>query len=35
MMLAIPDLLDSEEVARVRALIDVGEWADGNATSGH
>ena len=34
MMLAIPDLLDSEGVARVRALIDAGEWADGNATSG-
>jgi PKHD-type hydroxylase len=35
MMLAIPDLLDGEGVARVRALIDAGEWADGNATSGH
>ncbi|HEY5713388.1 MAG TPA: Fe2+-dependent dioxygenase [Allosphingosinicella sp.] len=35
MMLAIPDLLDSEGVARVRALIDAGEWVDGNATSGH
>jgi PKHD-type hydroxylase len=35
MMLAIPDLLDAAGVARVRALIDAGEWADGNATSGH
>jgi PKHD-type hydroxylase len=35
MMLAIPDLLDKEGVARVRAIIDAGEWADGNATSGH
>ena len=35
MMLAIPDLLDTEGVARVRALVDAGEWADGNATSGH
>ena len=35
MMLAIPDLLDQEGVARVRAIVDAGEWADGNATSGH
>lgn len=34
MMLAIPDLLDKEGVARVRAIIDAGEWEDGNATSG-
>lgn len=34
MMLAIPDLLDRRSVARVRAIIDAGEWADGNATSG-
>jgi PKHD-type hydroxylase len=35
MMLAIPDLLDSQGVARVRAIVDAGEWIDGNATSGH
>jgi PKHD-type hydroxylase len=35
MMLAIPDLLDKDGVARVRAIIDAGEWQDGNATSGH
>jgi PKHD-type hydroxylase len=35
MMLAIPDLLDQEGVARVRAVIEPGEWIDGNATSGH
>jgi len=35
MMLAIPDLLDRQELARVRAVVDAGEWADGNATSGH
>ena len=35
MLIAIPDLLDREGVARVRALIDAGPWADGNATSGH
>jgi PKHD-type hydroxylase len=35
MMLAIPDLLDKEGVARIRAIVDSGEWQDGNATSGH
>lgn len=35
MMLAIPDLLDADAVARVRAVVDAGDWADGNATSGH
>jgi PKHD-type hydroxylase len=35
MMLAIPDLLDKEGVARVRAIIDAGDWQDGNVTSGH
>jgi PKHD-type hydroxylase len=35
MMLAIPDVLDAEGVARVRAVIDAAEWQDGNATSGH
>jgi PKHD-type hydroxylase len=35
MMLAIPDLLDAEGIARVRAIVDAGEWIDGNATSGH
>jgi PKHD-type hydroxylase len=35
MMLAVPDLLDKEGVARVRAIVDAGEWANGNATSGH
>jgi len=35
MMLAIPDLLDKEGVARVRAIVDAGDWQDGNVTSGH
>jgi len=35
MMLAVPDVLDAEGVARVRALIDAAKWEDGNATSGH
>ena len=34
MMIAVPDLLDSGGVARVRAIIDGGVWQDGNATSG-
>jgi len=35
MMIAIPDLLSADAVARLRAVIDAGEWIDGNATSGH
>jgi PKHD-type hydroxylase len=35
MMLAIPDVLDEAGVARIRAIVDSGPWADGNATSGH
>jgi PKHD-type hydroxylase len=35
MMLAVPDLLDTAALARVRAIIDAAEWVDGNATSGH
>jgi len=34
MMIAIPDLLSADEVARVRGAIDAGEWVDGNVTSG-
>jgi PKHD-type hydroxylase len=34
MLIAIPDLLSAEEVARVRGVIDAGEWVDGNVTSG-
>jgi PKHD-type hydroxylase len=35
MMLAIPDLLDGERLAKVRAIIEAADWVDGNATSGH
>lgn len=35
MMIAIPDLLDTAQVTRLRGLIDAAEWIDGNATSGH
>ncbi|MES2444017.1 MAG: Fe2+-dependent dioxygenase [Pseudomonadota bacterium] len=34
MMIAVPDLLTADEVARVRGVIDAGEWVDGNVTSG-
>lgn len=34
MMIAIPHLLDAEGVARLRGIIDAGEWINGNATSG-
>lgn len=34
MLTVVPDLLTADEVARVRALIEAGEWIDGNATSG-
>ena len=34
MLIAIPDVLDAAGVARVRAVIDAGEWVDGNVTSG-
>ncbi len=34
MLLQLPGVLDSDEVARVRGLIDSGDWVDGNVTSG-
>jgi PKHD-type hydroxylase len=34
MLTVIPDLLDADSLARVRALIDAAEWVDGNVTSG-
>ena len=35
MLIAIPELLDADGVARMRGIIDAAEWVDGNATSGH
>ncbi|ATY32516.1 Fe2+-dependent dioxygenase [Sphingomonas psychrotolerans] len=35
MMIAIPDLLDTAAVARLRAIIDAAAWVNGNVTSGH
>ncbi|MEO9132994.1 MAG: Fe2+-dependent dioxygenase, partial [Sphingomonas sp.] len=34
MLIAIPDLLTSEQLAEIRRVIDAAEWIDGNATSG-
>jgi len=34
MLLQIPQVLNADGVARVRAIIDSGEWVDGNVTSG-
>lgn len=35
MLLHIPGVFTKEEVAALRARLDGGPWADGNATSGH
>jgi len=34
MLIAVPDLLGPEQLAEVRAIVEAGEWIDGNATSG-
>jgi PKHD-type hydroxylase len=34
MLIAIPELLSADEVARVRGIIDAAEWVDGKVTSG-
>ena len=35
MLLHIPEVFSKDEVARLRAILDAGPWADGNVTSGH
>lgn len=35
MMISIPDLIDTDTLSRVRAIIDRADWVDGNVTSGH
>ena len=35
MLVAIPDVLNSTEVAVLRAALDAAEWADGGVTAGH
>ena len=34
MLIAIPDVLDTAGIARVRGIVDAADWIDGNATSG-
>jgi PKHD-type hydroxylase len=34
MLIAIPDVLTTDELAQVRATVDAAEWIDGNVTSG-
>lgn len=34
MLIAIPEILDAVALERVRALMESGDWTDGNATSG-
>jgi PKHD-type hydroxylase len=34
MLIAIPQVLDGDGVAKLRAVIDAGQWVDGNVTSG-
>lgn len=34
MLVQIPDLLTADELAGARALLDGGQWSDGNATAG-
>ena len=35
MLVQIPQVLNAEEVAALRAAIDAADWVDGNVTSGH
>ena len=35
MLLAIPDVLNAEQVAEARKILDAGEWIDGKVTAGH
>ncbi|MBU3078295.1 Fe2+-dependent dioxygenase [Sphingomonas quercus] len=35
MLIAIADVLDAGSCGRVRAMVEAGEWVDGNVTSGH
>ncbi|MGE0593525.1 MAG: Fe2+-dependent dioxygenase [Vicinamibacterales bacterium] len=35
MLIEIPDVLQSEEVAHARRLLDAAEWVDGRVTAGH
>ena len=34
-MIVVPDLLNADEVGRVRDIVDAGDWVDGNVTAGN
>ena len=34
MLLQVPDVLDSEQVAQMRRLLDTADWVDGRVTAG-
>ena len=34
MLIAVPQVLSSDQLAEVRRLVDAGEWRDGKATAG-
>jgi PKHD-type hydroxylase len=35
MLIAIPDVLNAEQVAEARKILDAAEWVDGRVTAGH
>jgi PKHD-type hydroxylase len=35
MLISIPDVLDAEQVAEARKILDSAEWVDGRVTAGH
>src|SRR5262245_1854598 len=35
MLLTIPDVLNAEQVAEARKILDAAEWVDGRVTAGH
>ena len=35
MLIAIPDVLNADQVARARKALDEADWVDGNVTAGH
>jgi PKHD-type hydroxylase len=35
MLLSIPDVLDADQVAEARRILDAAEWVDGRVTAGH
>jgi len=35
MLLSVPDVLTSEQVAQARQMLDQADWVDGKVTAGH